>query len=131
MAVWETDPALAAASPLMAEFGSVWQGADKVVYSTTLDTVSTSRTRLERTFDPDSVRHMKASATCDLTVGGAQLAAHALEAAIVDECHLIIHPVILGGGKPALPRGKRIDLGLMGERRLSNGVLYVRYRVPT
>jgi len=131
MAVWETDRGLAASSPLMADFGNVWQGADKVVYSTTLDAVSTARTRLERTFDPDSVRDLKASATTDLTVGGAQLAAHALKAALVDECQLIIRPVVVGGGKPALPRGTRIDLELIDERRLSNGVMYVRYRVPT
>jgi len=131
MAVWETDPTLSTASQLMADFGNVWQGADKVVYSTTLDTVSTARTRLERNFDPDSVRDMKATATTDLTVGGAQLAAHALKATLVDECHLIIHPVLIGGGKPALPRGTRIHLELLDDRRLSNGVMYIRYRVPT
>jgi dihydrofolate reductase len=131
MAVWETDPALAASSELMADFANVWQAADKVVYSTTLDAVSTAKTRLEWNFDPDSIREMKASATTDLTVGGARLAGDALKAALVDECHLIIRPVLVGGGKPALPRGTRIDLELIDDRRLSNGVMYVRYRVPT
>jgi dihydrofolate reductase len=86
MAVWETDPTLAAQSELMADFANVWQAADKVVFSTTLDAVSTAKTRLERNFDPASVRDMKASATRDLTVGGAHLAAHALKAGLIDEC---------------------------------------------
>ncbi|MEY2430345.1 MAG: hypothetical protein QOC92_70 [Acidimicrobiaceae bacterium] len=130
MAVWETDPALAAQSELMADFANVWQAADKVVYSTTSDAVSTAKTRLERSFDPASVRDMKASATSDLTVGGARLAAHALEAGLVDECHLLIHPVLVGGGKPALPRDIRADLELLDDRRFSNGVVYLRYRIP-
>ena len=87
MAVWETEPALAAQSELMADFANVWQAADKVVYSTTLDAVSTANTQLERSFDPASVRDMKAAATSDLTVGGAHLAAQALKAGLVDECH--------------------------------------------
>jgi dihydrofolate reductase len=130
MAVWETDSALAAQSDLTADFANVWQAASKVVYSTTLDAVSTADTQLERTLDPDSVRDMKASATSDLTVGGAELAAHALQAGLVDECHLFIHPVLVGGGKPALPGGSRADLELLDERRL-NGVVYLRYRIPT
>ena len=92
MAPWETDPALAAQSQLMADFADVWQAADKVVYSTTLDAVSTAKTRLEHNFDPASVRDMKASATSDLTVGGPHLAAHALKAGLVEECHLFIRP---------------------------------------
>jgi dihydrofolate reductase len=131
MAVWETDPALAAQSELMADFANVWQAADKVVYSTTLDAPSTAKTRLERNFDPASVRDMKASATSDLAVGGAHLAGHALKAGLVDECHLLIHPVLIGGGKPALPSDTRADLELLDDRRLSNGVVYLRYRIPT
>jgi dihydrofolate reductase len=103
MAVWESDPALAAQSALTADFANVWQAADKVVYSTTLRAVSTARTRLESSFDPDSIRDMKASATSDLTVGGANLAAQAFQAGLVDECHLFIYPVLVGGGKPSLP----------------------------
>jgi dihydrofolate reductase len=131
MAVWETDPALGAQSELMAEFANVWQAASKVVYSTTLDAVSTAKTRLERTFDPASVRDMKASATSDLTVGGAHLAADALKAGLVDECHLFIRPILVGGGKPALPSDIRVDLELLDHRRLGNGVVYLRYRIPT
>ena len=131
MAPWETDPALAAQSELMADFANVWQAADKVLYSTTLDAVSTAKTRLERNFDPASVRDMKASATSDLTVGGPHLAAHALKAGLVDECHLFIRPVLVGGGKPALPSDTRADLKLLDDRRLSNGVAYLRYRIPT
>ena len=131
MAVWETDPALAAESELMADFANLWQAADKVVYSTTLDAVSTAKTRLERNFDPASVRDMKASATSDLTVGGAHLAAHAFKAGLVDECHLFVHPVLVGGGKPALPSGTRADLELLDDRRFSNGVVYLRYRIPS
>jgi dihydrofolate reductase len=131
MAVWETDPGLAAQSELMADFANVWQAAEKVVYSTTLDAASTAKTRLERSFDPASVRNMKASATSDLTVGGAHLAAHALKAGLVDECHLFIRPVIVGGGKPALPKATRADLELLDDRRLGNGVVYVRYRIRT
>jgi dihydrofolate reductase len=131
MAVWEADPALAAQSELMADFANVWQAASKIVYSTTLDAVSTANTRLERNFDPDSVRDMKASTTSDLTVGGAHLAAHALKAGLVDECHLFIRPVLIGGGKPALPSNTRADLELLDDRRLSNDVVYLRYRIPT
>lgn len=131
MAPWETDPALAARSELMADFANVWQAADKVIYSTTLDAVSTAKTRLEPRFDPALVLDMKASATSDLTVGGPHLATHARRAGLVDECHLFIHPVLLGGGKPALPADTRADLELLDDRRLGNGVVYLRYRSPT
>lgn len=131
MAPWETDAALAAQSALMADFANVWWAADKFVYSTTLDAVSTAKTRLERDFDPAWIRDLKASATSDLTVGGASLAGHALKAGLVDECHLLIRPILIGGGKPALPSGTRADLELLDDRRLSNGVVYLRYRIPT
>ena len=131
MAVWESDPALAAQSGLFADFANVWQAASKVVYSTTLDGPSTARTRLERSFDPAAIHEMKASATSDLTVGGANLAAHAFKAGLVDEYHLFIHPVLIGGGKPALPSGTRTGLELLDDRQLSNGVVYLRYRVAT
>jgi dihydrofolate reductase len=131
MAVWETDPALAAQSELMGDFARVWQAANKVVYSTMLHAVSTAKTRLERNFDLGAIRELKASAAEDLTVGGANLAAHAFRDGLVDECQLLIHPVFLGTGKPSLPRDTRADLELLDERRFSNGVLYVRYRVAT
>ena len=130
MAVWETDATLAAQSEPMADFATVWQAADKVVYSTTLQAVSTARTRLERSFDPAPVREMKRSATGDLTVGGANLAAHAFKGRLVDESHLFIRPVLVGGGKPALPRDTRAELELVDERRFASGVVYLCYRNP-
>jgi len=131
MAVWETDPALAAQSELMSDFAHVWQAANKVVYSTTLHEVSTANTQLERNFDPDAVRDLKASAAKDLTVGGPNLAAHAFRAGLVDECHLFIGPVFVGAGKSSLPHDTRADLELLDERRFGSGVVYVRYRVAS
>ena len=128
MAVWETDATLAERSELMSDYAAVWQAADKVVYSTTLPAVSTTNTRLERHFDPAEVRDLKAAATSDLLVGGPSLAAQASEAGLVDECHLFIWPVVLGGGKPALTTDTRADLELLEERRFSNGVVRLRYR---
>ena len=129
MAVWETDPALAAGSELMGDFAHVWQAADKIVYSTTLHDVSTTRTQLERDFDPGAIRGLKASAARRLTVGGANLAAHAFRAGLVDECQLLVYPVLLGAGKSSLPRDARANLELLDERRFGNGVVYLRYRV--
>ena len=131
MAVWETEPALAAQSELMADFAGIWQAADKVVYSTTLEAVPTANTRVERAFDPAAVREMKASASSDLTVGGAELAAHAFKAGLVDECHLFVRPVLVGGGKPGLPSDVRVDLELLDARRVGRGVAYLRYGIPT
>jgi riboflavin biosynthesis pyrimidine reductase len=113
----------------MSAFASVWQAADKVVYSTSMTTVSTAKTRLERRFDPGAVRDMLAAAPRDVLVGGPNLAAQALEAGLVDECHLIVWPVILGGRNPALPTHGRIDLALLDEHRFANGVVHLRYRV--
>jgi dihydrofolate reductase len=131
MAVWETQPALAAQSALMADFANVWQAANKIVYSTTLPVVSTAATRLERRFDPDSVRDMKTSAASDLTVAGPTLAAHAFNAGLVDECELFVYPVLVGGGKPAFPRDARIQLELLEERRFEIGVVNLRYCVQS
>src|ERR1043165_109209 len=99
MAVWETDATLAAQSELMADFASAWQAANKVVYSTTLPAVSTADTRLERRFDPAAVDALKATASGDLPVGGANLATQAFRAGLVDECQLLVWPVVVGGGK--------------------------------
>jgi dihydrofolate reductase len=129
MAVWETDPAFAAQSELMGDFAHVWQAADKIVYSTTLHDVSTTKTQLERDFDPDAIRDLKGSAARDLTVAGANLAAHAFKARLVDECQLLIYPLFVGAGKSSLPRDTRADLELLDEHRFSNGVVYLRYRV--
>jgi dihydrofolate reductase len=128
MAVWETNAALGARSELMADFATAWQAASKVVYSTTLAAVSTANTRLERYFDPTAVHELKAAASSDLTVGGANLAAQAFKAGLVDECQLFVWPVVIGGGKPALPTDTRADLELLDERRLGNGVVHLRYR---
>jgi dihydrofolate reductase len=128
MAVWETDPTLAAGSDLLAEFANVWQAADKVVYSTTLPAVSTAATRLDRRFDPDVVRELKTSAAGDLTVGGPTLGAHAFDAGLVDECHLLVHPVVVGGGKAAFRSAAGVQLELLDERRFGSGVVYLRYR---
>jgi dihydrofolate reductase len=129
MAVWETDPTLAAQSELLADFARVWQAPDKVVYSTTLDAPSTKNTTIERTFSPEVVGDLKASTDRDLTIGGAELASHAFAAGLVDEVELVVAPVHLGGGKPALPHGQRIPLALLDERRFDNGSVYLRYRV--
>ncbi|MFV0309512.1 MAG: dihydrofolate reductase family protein [Desertimonas sp.] len=131
MAVWETDPAFAAESDLMADFADVWQTADKVVYSTTLETAFTARTRIERRFDPAAVRALKAAATGDLVIGGAELAAQAFGAGLVDEYHLLVRPVVLGAGRAALPLARRVDLGLIEQREVGNGVLSLRYDVRT
>ena len=131
MAVWETDPAAAAQSPAAREFAQIWQAADKVVYSRTLAAAATTRTRIERDFDPDAVRHLKAAAGRDLTVGGPTLGAHAIAAGLVDEVHLFVWPVVLGGGKRFLPNRARLQLELLDERRFGNGVVYLRYRTQT
>jgi dihydrofolate reductase len=130
MAVWETDPTLAAQSELMADFANVWQTADKIVYSTTLPEVSTANTRLERRFDPDSVRDMKRSAASDLAIGGPTLAAHAFNAGLVDECHLFVYPVLVGQGKPAFSGDACPQLELLEEHRFG-GVVYLRYRIQS
>src|SRR5918998_29202 len=127
MAVWETDATLAAQSDLMADFASAWQAANKVVYSTTLAAVSTADPRLERRFDPAAVHELKATASSDLTVGGANLATQAFKAGLVDECQLFVWPIVVGGGKPGLPTGIRANLELLDERRFGNGVVYLRY----
>jgi dihydrofolate reductase len=131
MAGWETDATLAAQSALMREFAQIWQAAEKIVYSKTLETASTRRTRIERDFDPEAVRRMKASAGGDLTVGGPELAAHAFRAGLVDECHLFVAPIIVGGGKQSLPDDVRLELGLLAERRFGSGMIHLHYRVRT
>jgi dihydrofolate reductase len=126
MAAWET---MDADEPLQRDFAAIWRTADKVVYSRTLETVSTPRTRLERDFDAAAVQRLKESAGSDISIGGPGLAAHALAAGLVDECHLFLSPVSVGGGTRALPDDVRVDLELLDERRFGNGVVYLRYRV--
>ena len=131
MAGWETDPTLADQSPVMREFAEIWQAADKTVYSKTLETVSTARTRIERDFDPEAVRQLKASAGHDLLVGGPDLAAQAFKAGLVDECQLFLAPMVVGGGKQSLPDHVRLKLDLLDERRFGNGFVYLHYRTRT
>lgn len=128
MAAWETMHTIDGAPSHILDFARIWQAADKVVYSRTLEEVSSARTRIERDFDPEAVRHMKASAERDITVSGPDLAAHAFKAGLVDECHLFIAPVVVGGGKQALPGNIRLNLELLDERRFGNGMVYLRYR---
>jgi dihydrofolate reductase len=127
MLPWDDADAFADASPVSREFSEIWRAADKVVYSTTLESVSSARTRLERAFDPEAVRRMKAEG--DLSVGGAGLAAEALRAGLVDEIQLFLTPAVIGGGTRALPDGLRLDLELLDERRFASGVVYARYRL--
>jgi dihydrofolate reductase len=128
MVVWETDPTLTEQSPLMEDFAQIWQAADKIIYSRTLEAVYTARTRIERDFDPEAVRQMKTLAERDLIVGGPELAAQAFEAGLVDECHLFLAPVVVGSGKRSLPDNVRLDLELLDERRFVSGMVYLYYR---
>jgi dihydrofolate reductase len=129
MAVWETDPSFAAAEPVYRDFASIWQAADKIVYSRTLQAVSTLRTRLERDFDPAAVRRLKETTSQDLSIGGPGLAAHAFKAGLVDECYLFLVPVVVGSGKRALPIDVQTELELLEERRFGNGMLFLRYQI--
>jgi dihydrofolate reductase len=131
MTVWETDATLAAQSEVIRDFAQIWQAADKIVYSRTLKEPSTARTRIEREFDPEAVRKIKASARADMTVGGPDLAAQAFRSGLVDECHLFLAPIIVGGGKPSLPGPARSELELLDERRFRSGMVYLHYRLKT
>lgn len=131
MAGWETDPSFPAGSPVMLDFATIWQAADKIVYSTSLTAVSTTRTRIERAFDPDAVRQLKEAADRDLAIGGADLAAQALRAGLVDECHLFVAPIVVGGGKRLFPEDVLLKLDLLDVRRFDSGIVYLRYRLRT
>jgi dihydrofolate reductase len=132
MVFWERPPDLAAQPPSVQGFAAIWQAADKVVYSKSLRTTSSAKTRIEREFEPEAVRQLKATATRDLTVGGPELAARAIEARLVDEYHLFLVPVVVGGGKRSLPdSGVRMELELLGERRFRAGTVYLHYRTAT
>jgi dihydrofolate reductase len=129
MAFWETAHMLADEPSVFKDYAEIWQGADKIVYSRSLKTATTARTRIERDFDPEAVRQMKAQAKRDITVGGPYLAAQAIKAGLVDEFHLFVTPVVVGGGNQALPDDLRVNLELMDERRFQNGVVHLHYRV--
>lgn len=127
MAAWETI-SLSDQPRYMQDFARIWRAADKIVYSKTLQTVSTARTRIERNFEPEAIRQLKTAAGHDITVAGPDLAAQAFKAGLVDECHLFVSPIIVGGGKQALPDNVRLRLELLDERRFGNGVVHLRYR---
>jgi dihydrofolate reductase len=131
MNAWETDPSLADVSPVQRDYAGIWQAADKVVYSRTLEAPVTARTRIERDFDPDAVRRLKAAADRDLSVAGPNLAAQALAAGLVDECRLYVAPIMVGGGNRAFPDKVRVPLELVEERRFGNGMVVLDYRTTT
>jgi dihydrofolate reductase len=129
MAPWENAQTFEDQRPVMQDFARIWQAADKIVFSRTLDAVSSARTRIERDFDPDAVRQLKAAAARDITVGGSHLAAEALKAGLVDELQLFLTPIIVGGGTAELPQQLRLQLKLLDERQFESGVVYLRYAV--
>ena len=128
MLSWETAHTVPGQSPVAQDFATIWQAAEKIVFSKTLTTVSSARTRVERDFDPSIVRHLKAATGHDMTVGGAGLAGQAIKAGLVDELQLFLVPVVVGGGKRALPGGAHSDLELLETQSFASGVVYLRYR---
>jgi dihydrofolate reductase len=128
MVYWET---ATPDEPYVREFAEMWRDADKVVYSRTLESASSARTRLEHDFDPEAVRRLKAAAPRRITIAGADLAGQALAAGLVDEVRLLTAPVVLGGGKPGLPKGPKLPLRLLETRQFASGVVYLRYRVDS
>jgi dihydrofolate reductase len=127
MVAWETFP-LAGQPPFVRDFAEIWRAAEKIVYSKTLEAVASARTRIERDFESDAVRQLKAAAARDLAVGGAELAARAFAASLVDEVQLVLAPIVVGAGKRALPDGVRLELELLDELRFGNGMVHLRYR---
>ena len=131
MVGWQTAHTFAYQPPFMQDFAQIWQAADKIVYSKTLEKASSARTRIERDFDPGAVRQMQARAGPDIMVGGPDLAAQAIKAGLVDEWHLFVAPIVVGGGKQSLPDDVRLQLELLDERRFGNGMVYLYYRTKT
>ena len=128
MGYWETAHTLADQPPIVQDFAEIWQAADKIVYSKTLEAVSSARTRIEREFDAEAVRQMKAQAGRDITVGGPDLAAQAIKDGLVDEYHVFVAPIVVGGGNQSLPDDVRLELELLDERRFGNGMVHLHYR---
>jgi dihydrofolate reductase len=128
MLYWETAHTLPGLPASIQEFTGIWQAAEKIVFSRTLASVSSARTRVERTFDPGVIRQLKSAAEHDISVGGADLAGQAIKAGLVDELRLLLLPVLVGGGKGALPHGIRSELELLDTRRFASGAVYLRYR---
>jgi dihydrofolate reductase len=131
MVYWETADTGTDQPTATQDYAGIWQAADKIVYSKSLGAAVTERTRIEREFDPDAIRQMKASAGSDITVGGPGLAAQAMRAGLVDELHLFVNPVVVGGGTPSFPDDVHLELELLDERRFGNGVVHLHYRTMT
>jgi len=129
LAAWETPETFDDPSPVILDYAQIWQGADKVVYSRTLESAATARTRIERDFDLDAIGERKASADRDISVGGPELAAQAIRAGLVDEYHVFLAPIIVGGGTRSLPDDARVELELVDERRFASGFVYLHYEV--
>ena len=129
MVYWETAHSVADQTPFELEFARIWQAADKVVYSTTLERVASEKTRIERAFDPEAVRVLKDESELDLTVDGPVLAAQAIRAGLVDEYQPFVGPAVVGGGHRFFPDDVRVDLELLDERRFANSVMWLRYVV--
>jgi dihydrofolate reductase len=128
LAVWETDPSFAAISPVMRDYAEIWQAMDKIVYSRTLPAAYTARTRIEREFDPEAVRRLKQTSQRDISIAGSELAGQAFKFGLIDEYQLMLWPVVLGGGKPALPSNVPLMFKLLEERRFQSGMVYLRYQ---
>jgi dihydrofolate reductase len=124
---WESDEMLVNQPAPIVDFATIWRGSDKIVYSRSLETPRTARTRIEREFDPEAIRRLKATSDRDLSIGGPELAAHALRAGLVDQIHLFLNPIIVGGGNAALPNDLGLPLELQDERRFANGAVYLAY----
>jgi dihydrofolate reductase len=131
LAYWDDPPALDEQPSFVQGFAEIWQAVDKVVYSRTLETARTGRTRIERDFDPEAIRRLKAESDRDVAVGGPELAAQAIRAGLVDNYQMFVVPVVVGGGKQALPPDVRIELDLLDERRFRNGTVFLHYRTRT
>ncbi len=129
MVFWETVSTTADEPAVFSDYARIWRAADKIVYSRSLQEASSAKTRIERKFDPDAIQRLKRSTGADIAIGGAEIAGQAIGAGLVDECHLFLCPIVVGGGKRALPHNMRIQLELLGERRFSNGVVHLHYCV--
>jgi dihydrofolate reductase len=129
MRYWETAPTGYREPSAEQEYARIWQAADKIIYSRNLEDASTARTRIEREFDPNSIRQLKAAAASDISVGGPTLAGQALKVGLVDECHLFLSPIVVGGGTRAFPDNVGVELKLLDQRRFGNGVVHLHYRV--
>ncbi len=131
MKVWDNDEILEGQPQVMRDYAEIWRGADKIVYSRSLEEVETTRTRLQRTFDPEATRALKESEQRDISVGGAELAGQALDAGLIDELQLLLVPGVVGSGKPALQTKSHTALKLLSQQGFAGGTIYLHYRVSS